>query len=134
MTPKLADLINTYLSIVDSNDDERQGEERTQAHDAMMDQMSAEGILFEHRAEAREIARRMVALPVPVQMQTIWMWSAHSLGADSVRHSFGLFRDYELFEIFQSKWKSPRPLTATLVKITVETANYEPPQTIRIQQ
>lgn len=54
---KLLELARSYLEIVDSGDETRQGDERTQAHEALMDAMQAERIPFNARWEARWIAR-----------------------------------------------------------------------------
>jgi len=50
-----------YLAIVDSGDRTRQGEERTLAHEALMDAMKDEHIPFNARWEARWIARWLVS-------------------------------------------------------------------------
>lgn len=50
-----------YLEIADSGDKTRQGQERTQAHEALMDAMQAEHIPFNARWEARWIARWLLA-------------------------------------------------------------------------
>lgn len=50
-----------YLAIVDSGDPTRQGEERTAAHEALMDAMQAERIPFNARWEARWVARWLVS-------------------------------------------------------------------------
>lgn len=50
-----------YLDIVDSGDETRQANERTQAHEALMDAMEAEHIPFNARWEARWIARWVLA-------------------------------------------------------------------------
>ena len=58
---KLFELARRYLEIVDSGDETRQGEERTQAHEALMDAMEAERIPFNARWEARWIARWLLS-------------------------------------------------------------------------
>ncbi len=64
---KLLVLAQNYLEIVDSGDEARQRDERTEAHEALMDAMQAEGIPFNARWEARWIGR--------------WLLSANSVGA-----------------------------------------------------
>jgi len=56
----LITLAKNYLSIVDSGDPERQGDERTAAHEALMDEMQRLKIPFYARYEARWIARWLV--------------------------------------------------------------------------
>lgn len=56
-SPELLELARAYLEIVDSGDSSRQGDERTRAHEALMDAMEAERIPFNARWEARWIAR-----------------------------------------------------------------------------
>jgi len=58
---RLLELARRYLEIVDSGDETRQGEERTQAHEALMDAMEAERIPFNARWEARWIARWLLS-------------------------------------------------------------------------
>lgn len=58
---KLLELARSYLEIVDSGDETRQGDERTQAHEALMDAMQAERIPFNARWEARWIARWLLS-------------------------------------------------------------------------
>lgn len=60
-SPKLRELARQYLEIVDSGDESRQGEERTLAHEALMDAMEAERIPFNARWEARWIARWLLS-------------------------------------------------------------------------
>jgi len=60
-SPKLLGLARQYLEIVDSGDPSRQGEERTHAHEALMDAMEAERIPFNARWEARWIARWLLS-------------------------------------------------------------------------
>ena len=50
-----------YLAIVDGGDTSRQGQERTLAHEALMDALKAEHIPFNARWEARWIARWLVS-------------------------------------------------------------------------
>ena len=57
---ELLKLATEYLAIVDSGDESRQGEERTLAHDALLDQMEKERIPFNARYVARWIARWML--------------------------------------------------------------------------
>lgn len=61
-TAHLLELCRAYLAIVDSGDETRQGDERTAAHDAMMDEMQRAGIPFDARWEARWIARYLLAV------------------------------------------------------------------------
>lgn len=61
----MLELARRYLEIVDSGDETRQGKERTQAHEALMDAMQAERIPFNARWEARWIARWLLS-GVPV--------------------------------------------------------------------
>ena len=58
---ELLALCRAYLEIVDSGDEARQGDERTAAHETMMDAMEREGIPFNSRYEARWIARYLVS-------------------------------------------------------------------------
>lgn len=58
---RLLELARRYLEIVDSGVETRQGEERTQAHEALMDAMEAERIPFNARWEARWIARWLLS-------------------------------------------------------------------------
>lgn len=58
---ELLDLARRYLEIVDSGDKTRQGEERTQVHEALMEAMEAEHIPFNARWEARWIARWLLS-------------------------------------------------------------------------
>lgn len=58
---RLVNLAQHYLEIVDSGDETRQGEERTRAHEALMDAMEAERIPFNARWEARWIARWLLS-------------------------------------------------------------------------
>lgn len=58
---RVLELARHYLEIVDSGDETRQGEERTQAHEALMDAMEAERIPFNARWEARWIARWLLS-------------------------------------------------------------------------
>jgi hypothetical protein len=60
ITPRLLELSRAYLSIVDGGDPDRQGGERTAAHEALMDELESEGIPFYARYEARWIARWLV--------------------------------------------------------------------------
>lgn len=46
---QLLELARRYLELVDSGDETRQGDERTQAHEALMDAMQAERIPFNAR-------------------------------------------------------------------------------------
>lgn len=58
---RLLELARRYLEIVDSGVETRQGEERTLAHEALMDAMEAERIPFNARWEARWIARWLLS-------------------------------------------------------------------------
>lgn len=57
----LLELARRYLEIVDSGDAIQQGDERTRAHEALMDAMQAERIPFNARWEARWIARWLLS-------------------------------------------------------------------------
>lgn len=57
----LCELARHYLEIVDNGDPMRQGDERTRAHEALMDAMQAERIPFNARWEARWIARWLLS-------------------------------------------------------------------------
>lgn len=61
MSDKLFDLIRAYLDIVDNGTETDQGEKRTIAHEAMMDEMEKRRIPFNSRFEARWIARSLMA-------------------------------------------------------------------------
>jgi hypothetical protein len=61
ITQQLTELAKSYLAIVDSGDESRQGAERTNAHDEMMAQMRIDGVPFNSRVEARWIARWLVS-------------------------------------------------------------------------
>lgn len=58
---ELLEAARRYLEIVDSGDETRQGDERTQAHEALMDAMEKARIPFNARWEARWIARWVLA-------------------------------------------------------------------------
>jgi len=81
---RLTELARQYLSIVDSGDPERQLDERTNAHDAMMDAMQAEGIPFNSRFEARWIARWLVKNNSPVETPTMQVMFVKGLYANGV--------------------------------------------------
>lgn len=59
---QLLDLARRYLEIVDSSDEERQGDERTRAHNALIQAMLDEGIIRTppNRAQVRWLARYFV--------------------------------------------------------------------------
>ena len=87
----LLELCRAYLAIVDSGDETRQGAERTAAHEAMMEQMTRDGIPFDARWEARWIARYLLAvasgqLPRVAQgAHTKIMWAKIPQNADPLQ-------------------------------------------------
>lgn len=86
------ELCRAYLAIVDSGDETRQGEERTAAHDAMMDAMQRASIPFDARWEARWIARYLLAVDagqlaaVANGTHTKIMWAKIPQSADPLQY------------------------------------------------
>ncbi len=61
VSTRTLELARRYLDIVDSGDPTRQGAERQQAHEALLDAFERERIPFHSRFEARWIARWLLA-------------------------------------------------------------------------
>ena len=57
ITSELIESVRKYIEIVDSGDESRQGDERTSAHEELMDIFEKSKIPFNSRFEARWIAR-----------------------------------------------------------------------------
>jgi len=86
------ELCRAYLAIVDSGDETRQGDERTTAHDEMMEAMRRAGIPFNARWEARWIARYWLAVDagqlahVAQGQHTKIMWAKIPANADPLQY------------------------------------------------
>jgi hypothetical protein len=79
-SPQLLDLCRAYLDLVDHGAPEQQGQERTRVHNALIQQMVAEGIVepSPHRAIVRWLARYFVETDLlnqaPAAPQTLVMF------------------------------------------------------------
>ena len=118
-TNRTIELARHYLAIVDSGDESLQGEPRTNAHEALMDAMTDEGIAFANRVEARELARRLLETPATFEPRSTVMWSVHFLNASPIRYSRGLFFDYDSAQDFVQKRKVIVPIAISMVQVNV---------------